>query len=81
MTNLLLDALSSKQGFSMGNMSPYARIAAVSMSFYESNLAQLKEIQRELLKVNEIKLSQIKATHEESAKSRTDGAPVYRDEL
>ncbi|CAO3685034.1 unnamed protein product [Umbelopsis vinacea] len=80
-TNLLLDALSSKQGFSMGNMSPYARIAAVSMSFYESNLAQLKEIQRELLKVNEIKLSQIKATHEESAKSRTDGAPVYRDEL
>jgi hypothetical protein len=62
-------------------MSQHARIAAITVSFYESRLAQLKELQRSLLKLNEKKLDEIKALHREAARSRTDSYAAHRDEL
>jgi len=80
-TNLLLGALSPNQDFSVDTMSQHARIAAITVSFYESRLAQLKELQRSLLKLNEKKLDEIKALHREAARSRTDSYAAHRDEL
>ncbi|KAG2175978.1 hypothetical protein INT44_000456 [Umbelopsis vinacea] len=76
----LNDVLYSKQGCSVDTMSNYARIAAISTSFYHTKLEQIKGIQRKFLQLNEKKLNTIKSSHQQTGNSKTTQAS-HHDEL
>ncbi|KAH8549323.1 hypothetical protein BGW37DRAFT_541765 [Umbelopsis sp. PMI_123] len=80
-SDTLNDALYSRQGCNIDTMSQYARIAAISTSFYHKNLEYLKDIQRKLLQLNEKKLNMIKQSHQQAADTRTKSQAAHHDEL
>ncbi|KAI8575195.1 hypothetical protein K450DRAFT_262995 [Umbelopsis ramanniana AG] len=77
----LNDALYSRQGCNIETMSNYARIAAISTSFYHTKLEQIKGIQRKLLQLNEKKLSAIKLSHQQPGNSKPKNQASHHDEL
>jgi hypothetical protein len=77
----LNDALYSRQGCNIDTMSQYARIAAISTSFYHTKLEQIKGIQRKLLQLNEKKLNAIKLSHQQSGNEQAKSQASHHDEL
>ena len=70
---LLDDILYSKQGCNLEKTSDHTRIAAISVNFYEQNWTHLKDIQRDLLKLNKQKLHTVKSFQEGATKQKPAG--------
>jgi len=77
----LNEALFSRQGCNVDTMSQYARIAAISTSFYHTKLEQIKTIQRKLLQRNEEKLNAIKVGHQQPGNTKATSQTAHHDEL